>query len=703
MAKYLNLAGLQTLWTKAKNTFAPKSHNHNASDINAGTLPIARGGTGATTRIGAEYNLLNGVESMDAALEDARLFPIKNNTVSADNGVFRWYSLSRLWSYFRTKLGISSAVGSTTNPVYVDSNGQLKAVGGTMLKQGSLIDTHGEGSQTVLIDGANELFAFYDRGGTCTAYEYDLEWSSSSPAPAGTFCPADLSSHKTTASVANISANVFNSLTGYNQSTVYSGTKYAVYDLKLPASYSFSTAFYWSFGNANWKPHYFEVLVWKNNATQYPNGYISKYRSTSVKTSGSVAVGVGATEGNSFTHIRIVMDKYSRLAAFGVVYYASIGLATNYMSRTVDQSLYRNITVAKNNTYDLGSSSAKWANIYAINFNGALKGNAATASAAKSGSSLETSISGKVTANAAITGATKCKITYDSKGLVTAGADLAASDIPNLAASKITSGTFADERIASASKWNAKQDKLTAQTAYSAKGSETKVPRITTNSLGQVTAIEEVTITQPDISGKADDNNVVHKTNDENISGVKTLISSDDATSCIDLKNISNSDRANWIRAYQRGNETNITYFGHRNNGDDRDGGILVRRGDTYKWALRIDDLANVKLANKTSVDGDEFYVNGSGDAGVIVTGKSGTIWLNCNNNVQTSTNAKKGLWLPASGSGGDTWMCYGDKDNNCFFKGTSDLAVKANDSDRWCGYKLSLVYTSESNTICFF
>lgn len=40
----------------------------------------------------------------------------------------------------------------------------------------------------------------------------------------------------------------------------------------------------------------------------------------------------------------------------------------------------------------------------------------------------------KVTANAAITGGTKCKITYDAKGLVTAGGDLAASDIPDISA-----------------------------------------------------------------------------------------------------------------------------------------------------------------------------------------------------------------------------------------------------------------------------
>lgn len=43
----------------------------------------------------------------------------------------------------------------------------------------------------------------------------------------------------------------------------------------------------------------------------------------------------------------------------------------------------------------------------------------------------------KVTANGAITAATKCKITYDTKGLVTAGADLAASDIPDISATYV--------------------------------------------------------------------------------------------------------------------------------------------------------------------------------------------------------------------------------------------------------------------------
>lgn len=64
----------------------------------------------------------------------------------------------------------------------------------------------------------------------------------------------------------------------------------------------------------------------------------------------------------------------------------------------------------------------------------------------------------KITANAAITGATKCKITYDAKGLVTAGADLAESDIPSLSLSKISDVT------ATASEVNV-LDGITASTA----------------------------------------------------------------------------------------------------------------------------------------------------------------------------------------------------------------------------------------------
>jgi hypothetical protein len=55
---------------------------------------------------------------------------------------------------------------------------------------------------------------------------------------------------------------------------------------------------------------------------------------------------------------------------------------------------------------------------------------------------LQTALNGKVSGNSAITGATKTKVTYDSKGLVTAGDDLAASDLPTgIDATKIGAGS----------------------------------------------------------------------------------------------------------------------------------------------------------------------------------------------------------------------------------------------------------------------
>lgn len=71
--------------------------------------------------------------------------------------------------------------------------------------------------------------------------------------------------------------------------------------------------------------------------------------------------------------------------------------------------------------------------------------------------SLTTTVDGKVTANANITAGTKCKITYDAKGLVTAGANLEESDIPTLAISKISGlGTALNGKVPTTRKVNGK-------------------------------------------------------------------------------------------------------------------------------------------------------------------------------------------------------------------------------------------------------
>lgn len=56
----------------------------------------------------------------------------------------------------------------------------------------------------------------------------------------------------------------------------------------------------------------------------------------------------------------------------------------------------------------------------------------------ESDATLQANIDKKVTANANITAGTNCKITYDAKGLVTAGTSLSASDIPTIPESKVS-------------------------------------------------------------------------------------------------------------------------------------------------------------------------------------------------------------------------------------------------------------------------
>lgn len=77
------------------------------------------------------------------------------------------------------------------------------------------------------------------------------------------------------------------------------------------------------------------------------------------------------------------------------------------------------------------------------------------------------------------------------------------SDIP-LASETAVSGGTNISLVTTGEKytWNSKQDALSTQTAYTSKGSATKVPQITTNTLGQVTGITEVTITQPTVNNK---------------------------------------------------------------------------------------------------------------------------------------------------------------------------------------------------------
>lgn len=116
----------------------------------------------------------------------------------------------------------------------------------------------------------------------------------------------------------------------------------------------------------------------------------------------------------------------------------------------------------------------------------------------------QTALDGKVDENAAITGATKTKITYDSKGLVTAGADLAASDMPTgIDAAKIGGGSVDNTEFsylngvtsAIQTQLNGKQGSLTLTTTGSSGaatliGNTLNIPQYSGGSGGGVTSLE---------------------------------------------------------------------------------------------------------------------------------------------------------------------------------------------------------------------
>lgn len=103
---------------------------------------------------------------------------------------------------------------------------------------------------------------------------------------------------------------------------------------------------------------------------------------------------------------------------------------------------------------------------------------------------INSMLEGKVDSNANITAGTHPKITYDAKGLVTGGGALVAGDIPNLAATKINSGTFADARIPS----------LAASKISSGTFDAARIPSL---------AISKITNLQTTLNNKLDENSTI--------------------------------------------------------------------------------------------------------------------------------------------------------------------------------------------------
>lgn len=183
--------------------------------------------------------------------------------------------------------------------------------------------------------------------------------------------------------------NLFDASPSYTSNIVRggdnAGTDIRVIDLTLHKTFTYSNVFYIDFGAPNWRARNIQVLV-KNSATE--TNYVKKIditnngighrfaglSHTSKNTSGSTVQG--------FNRMRVVLSGFTsgnstgntRIAQIGLINYGSAGVRETYMSRGIDDPIYRNITPNTNNTYNLGTSSKKWANGYFTNINGVVVG-----------------------------------------------------------------------------------------------------------------------------------------------------------------------------------------------------------------------------------------------------------------------------------------------------------------------------------------
>ena len=157
-------------------------------------------------------------------------------------------------------------------------------------------------------------------------------------------------------------------------------------ELTLHRVFKWTNTFYIDFGSHSYRAKNIklEVMntnyaadVWTQKGIVTDNPY-SEYK---VELS-HVPVGASNAAGG-FNKVRITLSNWAsstslRIAAIGIINYASLGLRETFLPKD-GGSVYGGITPFTNNVFDLGSSSNKWANVYATKFTGALTGNAGTA------------------------------------------------------------------------------------------------------------------------------------------------------------------------------------------------------------------------------------------------------------------------------------------------------------------------------------
>lgn len=253
-------------------------------------------------------------------------------------------------------------VGNTTYDIE-PVTAYLPLSGGDLsgIVRGGAIDVHPENGGTIIGYYTNDLAFMLKRGGSCVAKNVTQSTSIS------------------------VNENWFDASPSYGSFTVTAVTDVVQIIIRSPVKYSWGTSGGIGFGAAAWRAKNVKVelgysatntgsasnpdsdIVWvtRINVTNNSQGLVYTNNFT------GPSVSEGGTSSTSWSYIRITLTDWNnttpRIAQIFSVNFGSAGMHNAFLSRS-GGTVYGTITPYANNSYYLGSSTNKWAGVYATTF-----------------------------------------------------------------------------------------------------------------------------------------------------------------------------------------------------------------------------------------------------------------------------------------------------------------------------------------------
>lgn len=128
---------------------APSSHSHSADNITSGTLPIGRGGTGASNSKAAQYNIMNDILEGTANASDTDVFVLKHHTPTATDGALLTRSAAQVWAWIKSKCdGLYQPRGSYASSSHTHTIANVSNLQSTLDSKAPVSHTHSNATAT---------------------------------------------------------------------------------------------------------------------------------------------------------------------------------------------------------------------------------------------------------------------------------------------------------------------------------------------------------------------------------------------------------------------------------------------------------------------------------------------------------------------------------------------------------------------------